>query len=81
MTKVYPIAAPMTRPVYSNVAFTLLAYAVEAHTGKNYTQLLDEYLVRDLGMTNTIESPGNDSIAVIPPIESTWGSDYGDASP
>ncbi|KAK4096155.1 beta-lactamase/transpeptidase-like protein [Parathielavia hyrcaniae] len=77
-----PVAAPQSRPVYSNIAFTLLAYALEAHTGgKNYSTLLRELLTGPLNMSSTMPSPGNDSLAVIPPGESTWGSSYGDNTP
>jgi CubicO group peptidase (beta-lactamase class C family) len=75
-----PIAPPETRPVYSNVAFTLLMYAVEAQTGKNYTELVREFSAA-LGMPSTRPSPGDEAVAVIPPMDSTWGSDYGDNAP
>ncbi|KAK4443048.1 beta-lactamase/transpeptidase-like protein [Podospora aff. communis PSN243] len=75
-----PITEPETRPVYSNVAYTLLMYAVEAHTGKNYTELVRD-LSESLGMVSTRPSPGDDSVAVIPPLDSTWGSDYGEHAP
>ena len=81
MLKVYPIAAPNTRPVYSNIAFTIVAYAVEALTGKNYTEQLRDFLTGPLGMKSTIPSPGIDELAVIPPMENTWGSDYGEYAP
>ncbi|KAI1810415.1 beta-lactamase/transpeptidase-like protein [Poronia punctata] len=81
MTQSYPIAQPAERPVYSNIAFTLLMYAVEAKTGQNYTSLLETFLTEPLGLKNTKPSPGDDDSAVIPPGESTWGSDYGDNAP
>lgn len=76
-----PVAPPGSRPVYSNVAFTLFVYAIEAQTGKNYTQLLREFVTEPLGLKNTRESPGDDDKAVIPPVENSWGSDYGDNAP
>ncbi|KAK4164768.1 beta-lactamase/transpeptidase-like protein [Cladorrhinum sp. PSN259] len=76
----HPIAPPETRPVYSNVAFVLLMYAVEAQTGKNYTELVREFSA-SLGMRSTRPSPGDDALAVIPPMPSTWGSNYGDHAP
>ncbi|KAK3291034.1 beta-lactamase/transpeptidase-like protein [Chaetomium fimeti] len=76
-----PQALPQARPVYSNIAYTILAYAIEAATGKDYTAQLHDYLTSPLGMASTIATPGNDSRAVIPPGESTWGSDYGDNAP
>ncbi|GAB1317986.1 Beta-lactamase-like protein 2 [Madurella fahalii] len=72
-----PVAPPQTRPVYSNIAFTLLAYAVEEYTGKTYSQLIRE-LSLALNMPLTRPSPGNDTLAVIPAVPNNWGSDYGD---
>jgi len=75
-----PIAPPETRPVYSNIAFTLLMYAVEAHTGKNYSELVSG-LSASLNMSSTRPSPGDDSFAVIPSVPNTWGSPYGESVP
>jgi CubicO group peptidase (beta-lactamase class C family) len=72
-----PVAPPQTRPVYSNIAFTLLAYAVETYTGKSYSQLIRE-LSLALNMPSTRLSPGNDTLAVVPAVPNNWGSDYGD---
>jgi CubicO group peptidase (beta-lactamase class C family) len=81
MTESYQVATPQERPVYSNIAFTLLAYAIEEYTGMNYTQLLDDLVSDPLGLSNTMVSPGQDDKAVIPPVENSWGSDYGDNAP
>ena len=81
MLTYHPVVAPNTRPVYSQLSFTLLSYAFQAHTAKNYTQLLEEYLIKPLGLTNFGASPGDDSKAVIPPGDNNWGSDYGDGTP
>lgn len=81
MLTVRPIAEPMGKPVYSNIAFTILVYAVEAATGMNYTQQLAHFLTGPFNMTSTFPSPGNDSVAVIPPMENTWGSPYGENAP
>ena len=72
-----PVAPPYTRPVYSNIAFTLLAYAVEEYTGKSYAQLVRE-LGAALNMPSTRPSPGNDSLAVVPAVPNNWGADYAD---
>ncbi|KEY73682.1 hypothetical protein S7711_07728 [Stachybotrys chartarum IBT 7711] len=81
MTTSYPYTAPMERPAYSNVAFTVFTIALERITGKTYAQLLDEFVVHPYGLKNTFPSPGNDSLAVIPPQESNWGTDYGLSTP
>ncbi|KAI1427779.1 beta-lactamase/transpeptidase-like protein [Xylaria sp. FL1777] len=81
MVESYPVAQPAERPVYSNIAFTLLMYAVEEWTGKNYSELLETYVSEPLDLTNTVVSPGDAEKAVIPPVDNSWGSDYGDNAP
>ena len=83
MRNSYPVAPAESRPVYSNVAFRIISYALEEATGgKNYSTLLQELVTGPLGMSNTLVSPPeNNDTAVIPPGESTWGSDYGDNVP
>lgn len=77
----YPVTNPGERPAYSNIAFTLIAMALEKATNKNYTQLVDEIVAKPLGLQNTFPSPGDDAKAVIPPGDSSWGGDYGYNTP
>ncbi|KAK7428306.1 hypothetical protein QQZ08_005203 [Neonectria magnoliae] len=81
MTKSYPVTAPMERPAYSNAAFVILGMALEQFTGKNYTQLVQEIVSGPLDLRNTFPSPGDDDEAVIPPVDSSWGGDYGKNTP
>lgn len=81
MLKSNPTSELMTQPAYSNVAFSLFILAVEQATGKNYTQLIRELISEPLGLQNTFPSLGDSQKAVIPPVESTWGSDYGINAP
>ncbi|KAI1370440.1 beta-lactamase/transpeptidase-like protein [Hypoxylon crocopeplum] len=81
MLNLYPVAPPQRRPVYSNVAFTLFVYAIQEKTGKNYTELLREIVIDPMRLSSTLDTPGDDTKAVIPPVENSWGSDYGDNAP
>ncbi|KND90810.1 hypothetical protein TOPH_04614 [Tolypocladium ophioglossoides CBS 100239] len=81
MTKSYPVVAPMERPAYSNIAYTILVMAIEEATGKNYTQLVENIVAKPLDLQNTVPSPGDDKRAVIPPGDSGWGADYGYNAP
>jgi Beta-lactamase len=56
-------------------------YALGSVTGKNYTELLKEYLTTSFNMTNTFPSPGSDLQGVIPNTPSSWGADYKDNAP
>ncbi|KAF4953056.1 hypothetical protein FGADI_6326 [Fusarium gaditjirri] len=76
MKESYPQTTPNERPAYSNIAFVLLGMALEEYTGKTYAQLVEETFSSPLDMKNTFPSPGNDDRAVIPPGDSSWGSDY-----
>ncbi len=67
----------MERPAYSNVAFTLSGLAMESVTGKNFSDIIAELVAEPLGLSNTLTSPGSDDVAVIPPVENSWGTDYG----
>lgn len=65
----------MSRPVYSNVAFTLLMYAVGLARGLDYPALLYEYITGPLQMTNTYPSPGLTYWnSTIPPVGNSWGA-------
>jgi hypothetical protein len=87
MLTLYPIAPPMSRPVYSNIAYTLFTYALSAQTGKNYTQLVHDLISTPFNMPNTFPSVSpfpaamDSSRAVIPPVDNSWGSNYADNAP
>ncbi|KAL4967988.1 serine hydrolase domain-containing protein [Aspergillus stella-maris] len=70
-----------SRPVYSQLSFTLFTLCLEAYSGKNYSQILEETIYRPLNLVNSGVSPGNTERAVIPPGVSQWGSDYGFNAP
>ncbi|OJD21749.1 hypothetical protein ACJ73_06911 [Blastomyces percursus] len=76
MLDISPITVPFSRPVYSQLSYSLFMLAVGEATGKNYDQLLDELIIQPMGMKNTGASPGNDAKAVIPPGLHSWGADF-----
>ncbi|KAF3187503.1 hypothetical protein TWF225_004210 [Orbilia oligospora] len=81
VTKIHPVTAVGERAVYSSLAFTLISLALQKATGKNYTTLLDELVVKPLKLKNTGASPGQTEKAVIPPVDNGWGADYGLTAP
>lgn len=72
---------PNVRPIYSQLSFTLLSYALIAACNKTYLELLKQFVFTPFNLTNSGVSPGNTSLAAIPPINNSWGSDYGDNAP
>lgn len=75
----WPVAATFRTPNYSNMAFPILAYAIENITGTAFPDLITEELLKPLGLTRTfVTHPYNDTNVV---VEEGWDYDLGDASP
>lgn len=71
-------------PAYSNVAYMLLAYALEDISGKDWESLLVDNVLEPLGLESTFYTTPNDtSNGVIPGNASSsgWGNGLGDEGP
>ncbi|KID84587.1 Beta-lactamase/transpeptidase-like protein [Metarhizium guizhouense ARSEF 977] len=74
-----PVSLPFNTPTYSNAAYRLLGYVVEAVTGTSYTEAVAKSVFQPLGLQNTsTSSPGGTGVGVIPPGNSGWGRPLGD---
>jgi CubicO group peptidase (beta-lactamase class C family) len=83
-TKRHPVFATSTTPTYSNVAFQILSYALEAITGKTFPAMLKTNIIKALDLNDTtFTRPLNDSNCIIPGDTSTtmWDFDLGELSP
>ncbi|KAI0538043.1 beta-lactamase/transpeptidase-like protein [Xylaria digitata] len=78
----YPSFHPFTTPAYSNVAFQLLGYALEAITGKDFESLLEERILKPLDLNNTFLRAPEHARGVIPgdPDLTGWSFDLGEAA-
>ncbi|XDG09870.1 hypothetical protein ABKA04_009485 [Annulohypoxylon sp. FPYF3050] len=78
----YPSLAPFQTPAYSNVAFQLLGYALETITGRTFQTLLDETVIKPLGLNNTFLRAPEDSRGIIPGDHDTtgWAFDIGESA-
>lgn len=75
----HPVSLPFTTPTYSNAAYRLLGYVVEAVTGVPYAEAVAQSVFHPLGLTkSSTSSPGNNGVGVIPPGNSGWGRPLGD---
>ena len=83
MSTLYPQFAPWKTPAYSNIAFQLLAYALENMTGRLFNQSLYDNVMKPLGLDNTYYFWANESQAIIPRnINKTqWYAWLGDEAP
>ncbi|KAK3896643.1 beta-lactamase/transpeptidase-like protein [Staphylotrichum tortipilum] len=75
----YPISPTHHTPAYSNMAFQLLAYAVEQITHKKFPTLVNTRLLTPLNLTHTfLTKPSNPSNAL---VLDGWDLDFGEESP
>ncbi|KAI1130611.1 beta-lactamase/transpeptidase-like protein [Nemania abortiva] len=78
-----PSFVPSQTPGYSNLAYQILAYALEAITGKKFEAMLKTDVIAKLGLDHTYydETPPNE-LGVIPPgSEAGWNFSLGEANP
>ncbi|GFF55231.1 hypothetical protein IFM46972_10215 [Aspergillus udagawae] len=77
-----PVFAPQTTPVYSNTAYRMLGYILEAICGTQFNELLQSSVLRPLNLTTTTSAiPTGEGSWVIPNGESGWYQDTGDETP
>ncbi|RAL15086.1 serine hydrolase domain-containing protein [Aspergillus homomorphus CBS 101889] len=81
--KRHPVVPTASIPIYSNAAFQILAYALEAMTGQSYQTLLTRDMIRPLNLTRSSYSKPADRYGVIPgDVETTWWAhSLGDETP
>ncbi|KAI0407138.1 beta-lactamase/transpeptidase-like protein [Xylaria palmicola] len=77
--KRHPVYAPWTNPVYSNVASSILGYAMEFATGMSYDAYVQKAIFGPLAMTNTtiFQGPKERSWGFIPKDDFWFGSSLG----
>lgn len=80
----FPITSTANTPVYSNVAYQILAYALEGMTGKPFSKSFRSSLLNPLSMRRTsLEAPKRKDNAMVPENEqlSWWNITTADGSP
>lgn len=79
----HPVVPTSSTPIYSNAAFQILAYALEAMTDQSYAELLQRDIITPLGLNGTYYTAPNISLGVIPNDsgEYWWNFDLGDEGP
>ncbi|KAF2015175.1 beta-lactamase/transpeptidase-like protein [Aaosphaeria arxii CBS 175.79] len=79
----YPSYPPWQTATYSDVAYQLLAYALESISGKSFKDILEERIIKPLGLNHTYYEFAPPSEGIIPDSlqSSYWSVSLGDASP
>ncbi|KAK5996694.1 Beta-lactamase-like protein sdnR [Cladobotryum mycophilum] len=80
--KRHPVFAPYAKALYSNAAYRILAYVIEAITKRSYADVLDQDVFKPLGMKHSsTDVPIIKGVGVIPDGEPDWYRDFGDEVP
>lgn len=77
-----PAFGAFTTPLYSNSAFSVLSWVVEAATGQSFESFVQENIFKVANMTST--SAGKtpeDGTGFIPVDDSIWDLDWGYMNP
>ena len=79
----YPSYPTFQTATYSNIAYQLLAYALESITEKKFTDVLESRVLKPLGLNRTYYDTPPDEVGVIPGTvkDTYWNVNLGDASP
>ncbi|KAF5254159.1 hypothetical protein FANTH_1041 [Fusarium anthophilum] len=80
----HPVEAAFSTPIYSNIGYHIMAYALENITGTTYPDILSRQLIFPLGLTSTsYAKPANTDMSIIPdsPSSSWYDVDTRDEGP
>ncbi|KAI5861322.1 beta-lactamase/transpeptidase-like protein [Durotheca rogersii] len=78
-----PSFSPFVTPAYSDIGFTLLGYALEKMTGKPFSKMVQDKVIKPLGLSRTFYSAPKNSLGIIPgePYVTGWAFDMQNESP
>ncbi|KAH8727661.1 beta-lactamase/transpeptidase-like protein [Phaeosphaeriaceae sp. PMI808] len=83
VARMYPSYPPWQTATHSDVGFQLLAYALENISGKKYTDILDERIIKPLQLNCTYLDYAPASVGIMDGLieDSYWDVSLGDANP
>ncbi len=78
-----PSFAPYATPAYTNTGYQILAYALEGIKGKSFQTMMEESVLRPLGLSHTYYQNAPESEGIIPgtPKDAEWTYQLGDENP
>ncbi|RYP80035.1 hypothetical protein DL770_006394 [Monosporascus sp. CRB-9-2] len=82
ITSVPPSFAPSLTAGYSNAGYQLLAYALEAITGRNFTEMIEQDIINALNLSSTYYRNAPMGRGVLPRgSQAGWNYSLGEANP
>ncbi|KAI8956896.1 beta-lactamase/transpeptidase-like protein [Daldinia sp. FL1419] len=81
--KLPPSFSPFVTPTYSDIGYTLLGYALEQMTGKAFGTIVQDRVIKPLGLNRTFYTTPKDSLGIIPGgrYQTVWAFNMGNESP
>ncbi|KAI0847320.1 beta-lactamase/transpeptidase-like protein [Daldinia vernicosa] len=78
-----PSFSPFVTPAYSDIGYTLLGYALEQMTGKWFGKIVQDRVIKPLGLNHTFYTTPADSLGIIPGgrYQTNWAFNMGNESP
>ncbi|KAF2799534.1 beta-lactamase family protein-like protein [Melanomma pulvis-pyrius CBS 109.77] len=79
----YPSYPPWQTATYSDVAYQLLAYALESISGRRFVDILNDRIIKPLSLNRTYYEGAPASVGIVPGTveDMYWSVSLGDASP
>ncbi|GAB1317827.1 Beta-lactamase 2 [Madurella fahalii] len=73
-----PVQLPFSpQTVYSNIAFPILAFAVESLTNQSFASFVQNEILNPINMTRTFAATPNDTVGFIPANDVFWDAQLG----
>jgi CubicO group peptidase (beta-lactamase class C family) len=76
-----PVFLIQSTPIYSNTAFRILSYALEAIAGDDFENFMERNVIKLFRLDYTGFHKPADKLGVIPLGDSIWSYDIGDEAP
>ncbi|KAI1374465.1 beta-lactamase/transpeptidase-like protein [Hypoxylon crocopeplum] len=84
ISKLPPSFSSFVTPAYSDIGYTLLGYAIEQMAGKSFKSIVEDKIIKALGLNRTFYTTPEDSLGIIPGaryLPTNWAFDMGNESP
>jgi CubicO group peptidase (beta-lactamase class C family) len=83
LLQAHPIFPTSTTPIYSNAAFQVVGYVVEALAGKDFQTVLKDDIINPLRLGHTFYTTPSTKLGVIPTTQGEyyWNFQMGDETP
>ncbi|KAJ6131351.1 hypothetical protein N7523_001811 [Penicillium sp. IBT 18751x] len=76
LLQAHPVFPTSSTPIYSNAAFQILGYVVEALTSRDFDNVLEKDIIKPLNLTHTFYNTPSTKLGVIPISQGEYWWDF-----